>query len=586
MPSPIRMTGAQMLWESLIREGVEVVFGYPGGSIMPVYDALLDYPQVRHVLTRHEQGAAHAADAYARVQREQRKVGVALATSGPGATNLVTGIATAMMDSSPVVFITGQVSADYLGSDAFQETDVTGVTLPITKHNFLVTRAESIPQVVRAAFHIARTGRPGPVLIDLCKNAQNDEGEFRWPAEVRLPGYRPPERADPAALAEATRLLTQARRPVILAGQGVLMSGAMPELQALAEKADIPVAMTLLGLGALPLTHPLALGMMGMHGEYFVNMAIQHADLLIALGMRFDDRVTGKLEAYAPQARKIHVEVDPAEINKNVPVDVPLLGDLKAVLQQWLPQVPAAQHADWRAQIAAWRQDTAARDVVERTRRNGRGALRGAEVIQRLWETTAGHDVIITTGVGQHQMWAAQYYRFPQPYRFVTSGGLGTMGFGLPAGVGAAVAYPDKEVWVIEGDGGFQMTQAELATVVQEGLNVKIVLVNNNYLGMVRQWQELFYDRRYAAVQLHNPDFVQLAAAYGIPARRVTARREVDDALAFARAHSGPVLLEFRVAAEDNVFPMVTTSDPLHAMIRRPTEEPHLERADWPGAAP
>ncbi len=583
---PPRMTGARMLWESLIREGVEVVFGYPGGSIMPVYDALLDYPQVRHVLTRHEQGAAHAADAYARVLRDQGKVGVAMATSGPGATNLTTGIATAFMDSSPVVFITGQVSAEYLGTDAFQETDVTGVTLPITKHNFLVTRAEDIPRVVREAFYIARTGRPGPVLIDLCKNAQNDEADFVWPTEVQLPGYRPPTRADEAALAEATRLLAEAQRPVILAGQGVLMSGAMPELRALAEKADIPVAMTLLGLGSLPLTHPLALGMMGMHGEYFVNMAIQHADLLIALGMRFDDRVTGRLEAYAPHARKIHVEVDPAEINKNVPVDVALLGDLKTVLRQWLPRVAEAQHPAWRAQIQAWREDTRQHDVVQKARRNGRGPLRGAEVIQRIWETTANDDVIIATGVGQHQMWTAQYYRFPQPYRLVTSGGLGTMGFGLPAGVGAAVAHPDKEVWVIEGDGGFQMTQAEMATAVQEGLNIKIVILNNNYLGMVRQWQELFYERRYSAVLLHNPDFVKLADAHGIPARRVTERREVDAALAFAREQQGPVLLEFRVPPEDNVFPMVTTSDPLHEMIRRPEEEPHVERADWAGAAP
>ncbi len=574
---PPRMTGAQMLWESLIREGVDVVFGYPGGSIMPVYDALLDYPQVRHVLTRHEQGAAHAADAYARVQRDKRRVGVAMATSGPGATNLTTGIATAYMDSSPVVFITGQVSAEYLGTDAFQEIDVTGITLPITKHNFLVTRADEIPRVVREAFYIARTGRPGPVLIDLCKNAQTDEAEFVWPERVDLPGYRPPERADEAALAEANRMLQVAQRPLILAGQGVLISGAMDELRAFVERAHIPVAMTLLGLGALPLTHPLALGMMGMHGEYFVNMAVQHADLIIALGMRFDDRVTGKLEAYAPRARKIHVEVDPAEINKNVPVDVALLGDLKTVLQQWLAIAPEKRHDPWLAQIAQWRADTQRRDVVERVRQRANGPLRGAEVVQRLWETTASHDVIITTGVGQHQMWAAQYYRFPQPYRFVTSGGLGTMGFGLPAGVGAAVAHPDKEIWVIEGDGGFQMTQAEMATAVQENLNIKIVILNNNYLGMVRQWQELFYDRRYSAVLLHNPDFVKLADAHGIPARRVTDRREVDDAFAFARAHKGPVLLEFRVPPEDNVFPMVTTSDPLHAMIRRPEHEPHLE---------
>ena len=562
----MKMSGARLLWEALIREGVEVVFGYPGGAIMPVYDAMLDYP-VKHVLTRHEQAAGHAADGYARALRHRRKVGVAMATSGPGATNLTTAIATARMDSSPVVFITGQVSASLLGSDAFQETDITGITLPITKHNYLVTRAEDIPRVVREAFHIARTGRPGPVVIDLCKNAQIEEAEWSWPERVDLPGYHPPEKADPQDLERAARLIAEAERPVILAGQGVLMSGAMEELRQLAEKLQAPVAMTLLGLGALPASHPLSLGMMGMHGEYYTNMAIQHADLLIALGMRFDDRVTGKLETYAPHAKVIHVEIDPAEIHKNVRADVALLGDLKAVLQDLIPLVEPKQPEDWWDQIAAWKADTRHRDILHR---EASGPLRAAQAIHLLWKATSNQETIIATGVGQHQMWAAQYYKLEQPYRLITSGGLGTMGFGLPAGIGAWFAHPEKEVWVIEGDGGFQMTQAELATAVQENANVKIVVINNQYLGMVRQWQELFYEKRYSAVLLHNPDFLKLAEAHGIPAMRVTERGQIPRAVAFAREHQGPVLLEFVVEPEEHVFPMVPSGVSLHEMIRRP----------------
>ncbi len=562
----MKMSGARLLWEALIREGVEVVFGYPGGAIMPVYDAMLDYP-VKHVLTRHEQGAGHAADGYARALRHRRKVGVAMATSGPGATNLTTAIATARMDSSPVVFITGQVPASVLGSDAFQETDVTGITLPITKHNYLVTRAKDIPRVVREAFHIARTGRPGPVVIDLCKNAQIEEAEWSWPERVDLPGYHPPEKADPQDLERAARLIAEAERPVILAGQGVLMSGAMEELRQLAEKLQAPVAMTLLGLGALPASHPLSLGMMGMHGEYYTNMAIQHADLLIALGMRFDDRVTGKLETYAPHAKIIHVEIDPAEIHKNVRADVALLGDLKAVLQDLIPLVEPKHPEAWWDQIESWKADTRRRNILYH---NQPGPLRAAQAIHDLWKATAGQDVIIATGVGQHQMWTAQYYKLEQPYRLITSGGLGTMGFGLPAGIGAWFAHPEKEVWVIEGDGGFQMTQAELATAVQEGANVKVVIVNNQYLGMVRQWQELFYEKRYSAVLMHNPDFVQLAKAYSIPAMRVTERGQIPQAVAFAREHPGPVVLEFVVEQEEHVFPMVPSGVSLHEMIRRP----------------
>jgi acetolactate synthase-1/2/3 large subunit len=561
----MKKSGAEILWECIIREGVDVVFGYPGGAIMPVHDAMLKYP-VHHVLTRHEQGATHAADGYARASG---RVGVALATSGPGATNLVTGIATAMLDSSPIVCITGQVSSNLIGGDAFQEVDVTGITLPITKHNYLVTRADEIAQVVREAFHIARSGRPGPVLIDFCKDAQLAKTEFEYPEDLSLPGYRPQTRAPRVFLEQATELIDQAERPVILAGQGILMSGAVEELQMFAVKTQTPVAMTLLGLGAIPASHPLSLDMMGMHGEAYANNAIQNADLLLAFGMRFDDRVTGNLRTYAPRARKIHIEIDPSEVNKNVNVDVALMGDLKTVLTDLIPMVDEHDHEAWLEKIRAWKQETEERNILTWP---DDGKLYTSHVIHDIWQATQG-DAVVVTGVGQHQMWTAQYYRFEQPYRLVTSGGAGTMGFGLPAAIGAWFAHKDREIWLVDGDGSFQMTQTELSTAVQEGANIKIAIMNNQFLGMVRQWQEFFYDKRYAATPMRGPDFAKIGEAHGIPSLRVEAPDEIMPALEFAHKTTGPVLLEFRVEKEESVYPMVPTGADLDEMIRRPMKQ-------------
>ncbi len=563
----MRRTGAQIVWEMLEREGVEVVFGFPGGAIMDTYHPLQEY-DVRHILVRHEQCAAHAADGYARASG---RVGVAMVTSGPGATNLVTGIATAMMDSSPIVCITGQVHTPLIGSDAFQETDITGVTLPITKHNYLVTDVNDLAYVIHEAFYIARSGRPGPVLIDLPKDVQQAETDYVPPEEeVRLPGYQPVGQGDPEAVRQAAELINSAHRPVILAGHGVLMSGAMEALKAFVEKTKTPVALTLLGKGGFPESHPLALGMMGMHGEAFVNRAIQEADLLLAFGMRFDDRVTGKLEHYAPQARKIHVDLDAAELNKSVSVDVAILGDLRQVLEQLLPLVEPASHREWLGQIGRWRGETQARDIVNQS---DNGHVVAPQVIHALWEATEG-EAIVVTDVGQNQMWAAQYYHLDQPHPFITSGGLGTMGFGLPAAIGAQVARPEKEVWAIVGDGGFQMTAQELGTVIQEQLPLRIALLNNSYLGMVRQWQEFFYDRRYESTCLLNPDFVRLVEAYGIRAWRVTEPGGTQQAIAEARSHPGPAFIEFQIAQkgqDGNVYPMVPAGAALHEMIRRPT---------------
>lgn len=561
----MKRSGADILWECLVREGVEVVFGLPGGAIMPAYDVMLNYP-IHHVLVRHEQGAAHMADGYARASG---KVGVAVATSGPGATNLVTGIATAMLDSSPVVFITGQVHASLIGGDAFQEIDVTGITLPITKHNYLITRADEVAQAVREAFYIARSGRPGPVLIDICKNAQVEKVEFDYPEKISLPGYLPPERAPKADLQKAVELIEKAERPVILAGHGVLMSNAMEELQMLAVKTHTPVAMTLLGLGGFPASHPLSLGMMGMHGEAYCNLAIQNSDLIIALGMRFDDRVTGNLRNYAPGARKIHIEIDPSEIHKNVPVDVPLIGKLKSVLRDLIPLLDEYDHETWLAQIGEWRAESQERDILSWPHD---GKLYTAKVVRDLWEATAG-DAVVATGVGQHQMWTAQYYHFDKPHRMITSGGAGTMGFGLPSAIGAWFANPSGEVWVVDGDGSFQMTQAELSTAAQEGANVKICIMNNHFLGMVRQWQEFFFDSRYSGTPLRSPDFTKIAEAHGIPARFVSKPEEVQPALAFAHQTQGPVLIEFQVEREEAVYPMVPTGADLASMIRRPLRE-------------
>ena len=560
----MKKTGAQILWECLVRQGVHTVFGYPGGAILPAYDAMTQYP-IRHILVRHEQGATHMADGFARATGG---VGVAVATSGPGATNMVTGIATAMLDSSPIVCITGQVGSKLIGSDAFQETDITGVTLPVTKHNYLVTRAEDVASTVREAFHVAASGRPGPVLIDITKDAQQSSADYDWDAAAPvLRGYRPDYRPAAPDYKRAAALIRAAKRPLILGGHGITMSGASDLVRRFAEQTHTPIAMTLLGLGGVPANHPLNLGMMGMHGEAWVNTAIQEADLLLAFGMRFDDRVTGNLKTYAPHARKIHVEIDPAEVNKNVKVDVALVGDLREVLSELLPMVPAGEHPEWLARIGELKGDSAVRDIQNLP---DSGHLYAAHVIHDLWHATGGNAVVVTD-VGQHQMWEAQYYHHNTPRSLITSGGLGTMGFALPAAIGAKVARPDAEVWVVVGDGGFQMTMCELATIAQENLDVKIAIINNGYLGMVRQWQEFFYEKRYAATPLVNPDFAKLGEAFGIRSRAVSARADVLSTVAEARAHRGPMLIDFKVEQEDSVYPMVPAGADLHAMIRRPS---------------
>ena len=559
---PAQRTGAQMVWEVLTREGVDVVFGYPGGAIMPAYDAMPAYP-IRHVLVRHEQGAAHMADGYARASG---KVGVAIATSGPGATNLVTGIATAMMDSSPIVCITGQVPSSALGSDAFQETDITGITLPITKHNYLVTRAEDVAPALHEAFFIARSGRPGPVLVDITKDAQQGFARLEARPPPRSLRRRPMPEPTSDAIARAASMIDAAERPLILAGQGVLASASSALLREFVEKTGVPVSSTLLGLGGFPASHPLSLGMMGMHGEAWVNASIQEADLLIALGMRFDDRVTGKLQTYAVHAKKIHAEIDPSEINKNVRVDVALPGDLRRTLEALLPAVQPRTRKPWIERIAARRAEAARRDVQSLP---SGGKLFAPHVLHDLWRLTDGKALVVTD-VGQHQMWEAQYYKHDRPRSLITSGGLGTMGFALPAAMGARFARPDDEIWVVAGDGGFQMTACELTTCAQEGIKLNIAIINNGYLGMVRQWQEFFYNRRYVATPLRSPDFVALAQAHGLTGLRVTRREEIPEALERARAEPGTVVVEFRVEQEDSVYPMVPANTDLRDMIRRP----------------
>jgi acetolactate synthase-1/2/3 large subunit len=557
-------TGAQILWECLEQQGVTTVFGYPGGAILPAYDAL-KYSNIHHVLVRHEQGAAHMADGYARASG---RVGVAIATSGPGATNMVTGIATAMLDSSPIVCITGQVGSKLIGSDAFQETDITGVTLPITKHNYLVTHASELAQTISEAFYVARSGRPGPVLVDITKDAQQSTCEFDGkPIAPQLPGYRPDLSPTSEEYKQALELIHNSKRPVILAGHGIILSGAMDEVRTFAEKTNIPVGLTLLGLGGFPASHPLSLGMMGMHGEAWLNTTIQEADLLIAFGMRFDDRVTGNLKTYAPNAKKIHVEIDRAEVNKNVKVDVALVGDLKAVLRDLLPNVKAQERREWHAYIDRLKGDSSVRDIQNLP---DNGHLYAAHVINDLWRETRGSDTVIVTDVGQHQMWEAQYYKHEKPRTLITSGGLGTMGFALPAAIGVKAARPEADVWVVVGDGGFQMTMCELATMVQEKLKVNIAIINNGYLGMIRQWQEFFYERNYEASPILSPNFVKLADAFGIRSVAVTQRSQVVPTVEMTRHHNGPVLIDFQVEQEDSVYPMVAAGAALHEMIRRP----------------
>ena len=561
----MKLTGAQILWEALVREGVTDVFGYPGGAILPAYDAMLQYP-IRHILVRHEQGATHMADGYARATG---KVGVAIATSGPGATNMVTGIATAMMDSSPIVCITGQVGSKLIGSDAFQETDITGITLPITKHNYLVTSPEDVAPAIREAFAVARGGRPGPVLVDITKDAQQGSCEIDWDtvAEPDLTEAWDDALPGDGDLREAMELINTAERPLILAGHGVMLSNAERQILELAERAQIPIAVTLLGIGGVAASHPLNLGMMGMHGEAWVNNAIQEADLLIALGMRFDDRVTGNLKTYARNAKKIHVDIDRAELNKNVRVDVAIARDLRAALDEWLPHVKPGNRAPWLAHIDALKGDSAVRDIQSLP---DDGHLYAAHVINDIWRLTKG-DALVVTDVGQHQMWEAQYYKHDRSRSLITSGGLGTMGFALPAAIGAKIACPDAEVWVVVGDGGFQMTLCELATLQQEQLDINICIINNGFLGMVRQWQEFFYDKRYAATPITAPNFAKLADAYGIAATTVTRRADVAGAVEAARRLKRAALIDFQVEQEDSVYPMVPAGADLHKMIRRPS---------------
>jgi acetolactate synthase-1/2/3 large subunit len=557
------LSGANIIWESLVREGVEVCFGYPGGAIMPAYDAMIQYP-IHHVLTRHEQGASHMADGYARASGQ---VGVCIATSGPGATNLVTGIATAMLDSIPIVCITGQVPSHLIGSDAFQETDITGCTIPITKHNYLVTKPEQVAPTIREAFYIARSGRPGPVVVDITKDAQQQSCIFEWSdEEIVLPGYRPDYAPLADQLEEAVELIQTAKRPILFAGHGVMKCQGTGALLEFINKTNIPVACTLLGLGGFPASHPRNLGMMGMHGETWVNKAIQDSDLIIAVGMRFDDRVTGNLKTYAPTAKKIHIELDPAEINKNVRVDVPIVGDARAVLQELLPHVDKCDRDAWLAYIDEIKGDSSVRDIKNLP---DLGKLYAAHVIHDLYRHTEGKALIVTD-VGQHQMWEAQYYKHDYPMKLVTSGGLGTMGFALPAGIGAKFAKPEDSVWVICGDGGFQMTQAELSTCAQEGIKVNVAIINNGFLGMVRQWQEFFFGGRYVATPLLSPDFVKIAEAHGLTGIRVEKRSEVEAAVRTAEETDGTVVIDFRVEQEDSVYPMVPAGANLHDMIQRP----------------
>ncbi len=565
----MKLTGAQILCESLLKEGVDVLFGYPGGVVLPLFDTFPQYPALRHILVRHEQGAAHAADGYARATG---KVGVCLATSGPGATNLVTGIANAHLDSVPMVAITGQVARSFIGKDAFQEVDITGITLPITKHNFLVMEAGQIAQAVKEAFYLARSGRPGPVLIDIPKDVFIEQAEFNYPAKVNLPGYNPTVQGHPAQIKKAAEMINNAcQKPLIIAGRGVAISGAFNELKQLAETAHIPVITTLLGIGCFPESHTLSYGMLGMHGTAYANWAVSDADLVIAIGMRMDDRATSKFNEFAPAARIIHIDIDPAEIGKNVRVDVPIVGDIKKVLIPLIKLVKSNQHVEWIAQLDAWRKKA---PMVSSRIKNSK-VLLPQYVVHKIYEITRGNAIVVA-GVGQNQMWAAQHFWYDQPNSFITSGGLGTMGYELPASMGVKVGCPDETVWCIAGDGGFQMTLHELATLVQDKIGVKIAILNNGCLGMVRQWQELFYQKNYVDTPLSCPDFVKLADAYGIPALRVSTSQQVVPAIKKAMATDGPFLIEFVVAPEENVYPMVPPGEALSKVLLEPEKEVHV----------
>ena len=554
------LSGAQIVCESLLREGVDVVFGLPGGAILPLYGVLGQYP-LRHILVRHEQGAAHAADGYSRATG---KVGVAFATSGPGATNLITGLATAMMDSSAVVAITGQVGRAAIGRDAFQETDITGATLPVTKHNYLVMHAGDLERTIKEAFHIARTGRPGPVLIDIPKDVFQEMATYTGNAEMDLPGYNPPGEADTGDIDAAVELIDQSERPVILAGHGVLISHASEELREFAERAEIPVITSLLGISGIATDHPLHVGMPGMHGVAYASIALDEADLIIAAGARFDDRITGDTKRFALQSKKIHMDVDPAEIDKNVKADVALIGDLKMVLGQLVPALKKNRHTEWLRRIEHLKAEHPSLSIRETDE------LLGQHVVKAIADATGGGTHIVT-GVGQHQMWAAQFSTFDKPNRFHTSGGLGTMGFEVPAAMGVQVGVPDEVVWSIAGDGGFQMTMAELATLKENNIPVKYAILNNNQLGMITQWQDFVYNKGfYANAYTGNPDFVKLAEAFGIKGLRATSQDELESVIKEAMAHDGPVVVDFQISQEANVYPMIPAGESISELIEEP----------------
>ena len=558
----MELTGAEIVCESLLKEGVDVVFGLPGGAVLPLYGALSTYPAIRHILVRHEQAAAMAADGFSRATG---RVGVCLATSGPGATNLVTGIAAAQMDSVPMVAITGQVARPYIGTDAFQETDVTGVTLPITKHNILVMNVKDVAQAIHDAFYIARSGRPGPVLVDIPRDVLlGDKTEFIWPETDKLPGYRVPSAAPKPQVDAAAALINKSERPIIMAGHGVLISHAYGLMTEMAEKAQIPVITTLLGISSIASDHELNLGMSGMHGMAYANLAIDEADLIIGLGMRFDDRVTGRISAFAPNAKFVHVDIDASEIEKNIQTDAGVVGDLKAVLEQLLPKVDANVHIDWLRHI----EELKAQHPSHIVRKSDE--LLPQFVLQRLTEVTQGRGIVVT-GVGQHQMWAAQHCTFKEPNTFITSGGLGTMGFEVPAALGAQVGRPDTVVWSVCGDGGFQMTMCDIATAVESGADVKFAILNNTNLGMVHQLQDVFFEQDYMASEFSaNPDFVKIAEAYGIRGIRVTKQEEVVDAVQQAMETAGPVIVDFMVKQDEIVFPFIPSGQSVKEMLEEP----------------
>ena len=560
----MKMSGADIVLESLKRIGIDTVFGYPGGVVLPLYDRLPAHPEVRHILVRHEQGGGHAADAYARATG---RLGCALATSGPGATNLVTAVQNAMMDSVPTLFITGNVARNMIGKDGFQEADATGILEPCVKHNYLVMRTEDLAYTFAEAAYLATTGRPGPVHIDIPKDVFIDEAEFEWPDKVTVRGYHIPGAAPQADIDEAARLINGAERPLIIAGHGVILGDASEELRTFVEHSGIPVLNTLLGLGSIPRTHVLSYGMMGMHGSYEANMAASNADVVIGVGNRMDDRAIGRFNDFNNGAKLIHIDIDPGEHGKNLPTAVPILGDVKQVLPQLTAAVHPRSHMEW----IRWIDEE--RDAHARSMAIPSGPeLTTQYVIKRISDLNDDETVLVT-GVGQHQMWAAQHLRVTRPHQLITSGGLGTMGFEVPAAMGAQVACPDRTVWSICGDGGFQMTFQEIATMVDEQLPVKLAIINNGFLGMVRQWQELFYEDNYVSVAMSQPDFVKLADAYGIKSIRVTEKSEVDAAIEEANAHNGPVLLDFRVEAETNVWPMVPAGAALSETVEAPETE-------------